>query len=223
MYASVVMEKTGTPTLTFTAAVPAKPPPTAIEVSDSLEVASTVASPLSVASTVPASHASVSLRHDLDVDAGADAGGAADRDRAGDAEDRRSCPSPRRARPALGRVADDDAAVDVRLRAVRHHVDDDRAGDADRVAAGAADRDVDPVHGLRRRDAERRCRRRRRRARSGGRPRRRCRCGRARRPTRRRPRCRRRWRRCRTRASGRPSRTRSRRPCRRRGRPRRRR
>ena len=61
MYASVVTEKTGTPTLTFTAAVPAKPPPTAIDVSDSLDVASTVASPLSVALTVPASHASVSL------------------------------------------------------------------------------------------------------------------------------------------------------------------
>ena len=61
MYASVVTEKTGTPTFTFTAAVPAKPPPTAIEVSDSLDVASTVALPLTDALTVPASHASVSL------------------------------------------------------------------------------------------------------------------------------------------------------------------
>ena len=61
MYASVVTEKTGTPTLTFTAAVPAKPPPTAIDASDSLDVASTVALPVSVALSVPASQASVSL------------------------------------------------------------------------------------------------------------------------------------------------------------------
>ena len=85
MYALVVTLKTGTPTLTLTAAVPAKPPPTAIEVSDSLEAG--VDGGIAAERRV---HGSGEPRlgvlvHDLDVDAGADAGGAADR------ETRRRC------------------------------------------------------------------------------------------------------------------------------------
>ena len=94
------------------------------------------------------------LAHDLDVDARADTGGAADGERAGDAEDRRRIRRRDGEAGARAGAGDDDVVVEMGLRAVVHHVDDDRAGHADRVAAGAADRDVRPVLALRRGDAD---------------------------------------------------------------------
>src|SRR5215217_1020000 len=58
-YATVVTSKTETPTLTFTAAVPPKPPPTAIDVTFSVETASTVTSPVEVTVTPWSIHAFV--------------------------------------------------------------------------------------------------------------------------------------------------------------------
>ena len=140
--ACVVMLSTETAALTFTAAVPPKPPPTAIDVIDSLDSASTVMSPRTLAVTSGPIHAFVPL-----VIAST------------------STPAPTLAVPPtltvpaiaedLGRVARGDldalrrgragvvavdrrAAIDVGVGVVLEDVDDRRAGDACVAAARAA-------------------------------------------------------------------------------------
>ena len=146
------MSKTETPAFTVTAAVPPKLAPAAIESTSSLEVASTVTLPVTVMSDGLAIHASVSFVSDLDVDARADAGRAADAERAGKSEDRgrvargdgHALPEPTVTFASTSRLADE--------RAVIINVDDGRARDARAVPARARDGDQQHVLVLRRRD-----------------------------------------------------------------------
>ena len=80
---------TGTAALTLTAAVPANPPPTESDVIFSLDVASTETLPVTVMLPCLPMEAVGALVDDLDVDAGTDAGGAADGQLAGQGQDRR--------------------------------------------------------------------------------------------------------------------------------------
>ena len=142
MKALVVIVCTETAALTAIAAVPAKLPPAETLVRSSLEVASTATSPSRRTSACGAIHACVLFVMTCTSAPAPTPGRAADRELPGDrAEGRVVGGAEQHRRPAAADRVDGGAAVDVRVGGVVLHADRRGAGDADRAAERAGDRD----------------------------------------------------------------------------------